>query len=54
VSGDTRAVNKKAHEDPGDKLKLGRPWMDFCFSDKLWSLGFIIALIVVINIVFAV
>ena len=41
-------------EDPADKMRPGHPWMGFSVSDKIWSLGFIIMLIVVINIVFAV
>jgi hypothetical protein len=54
VGADTRAVNKAVMEDPADKMRPGYPWMGFSVSDKIWSLGFIIMLIVVINIVFAV
>jgi hypothetical protein len=54
MGADTRAVNKSAMEDPADKMRPGHPWMGFSVPDKIWSLGFIIMLIVVINIVFAV
>lgn len=51
MSGDTRSIDGKILEDPRKRWAPGHPWLDFKLSDKLWSLGAIIALMLLIAIV---
>lgn len=50
MNGDTRSVDSKSLEDPRKRMAPGHPWLDFKLSDKLWSLGAIIALMLLIAV----
>lgn len=50
---DTRKVDGKAIEDPNKMMVPFAKFKSFQFADKLWVLGGLLFLIILINIVFS-
>lgn len=51
--GDTRKIDEKSLEDPHKMMVPFAKFKSFEFADKLWVLGGLLFLIVLINIVFS-
>ena len=51
--GDTRKVDEKSLQDPYRMMVPFAKFKSFQFADKLWVLGGLLFLIVLINIVFS-
>lgn len=51
--GDTRKVDGKSMEDPYKMMIPFEKFKSFQFADKLWVLGGLLFLIILINIVFS-
>lgn len=51
--GDTRKVDEKSLQDPYKMMVPFAKFKSFQFADKLWVLGGLLFLIILINIVFS-
>ncbi len=51
--GDTRKVDQKSLDDPNKMMVPFAKFKSFQFADKLWVLGGLLFLIILINVVFS-